>query len=166
FRMPANDIVCWRNNGNTADNCLGQTAGNVLTYTGIPLSVNVTGDFTTANNTNLQAITGLTWTMPANSVLTVPFSCHLSYSQATGNVADQFGIQDVTVAPTNIFAKAQVYISASTFTAANLPLLSTTTATSIVTFTPSAITTIWNADIDGFIEQPSNAGTTAIQIMV
>lgn len=125
----------------------------------------VTTDFTLAANTSLQAITGLSWTMPANTALNVGFSCHLLYSQATAAVADQFGIQDVTVAPTSLMAKAQAYISASTFTAANVPALTTTTATPIVTFTPTAITTIWNADIDGMIEQPSNASTSVVQIM-
>lgn len=125
----------------------------------------VTADFTLAANTSLQAITGLSWTMPANTALNVGFSCHLLYSQATAAVADQFGIQDVTVAPTSLMAKAQAYISASTFTAANVPALTTTTATPIVTFTPTAITTIWNADIDGMIEQPSNASTSVVQIM-
>jgi hypothetical protein len=125
----------------------------------------VTADFTLAANTSLQAITGLSWTMPANTALNVGFSCHLLYSQATAAVADQFGIQDVTVAPTSLMAKAQAYISASTFTAANVPALTTTTATPIVTFTPTAITTVWNADIDGMIEQPSNASTSVVQIM-
>jgi hypothetical protein len=38
-----------------------------------------------------------------------------------------------------------------------LVALASTTPTAVVTFTPSAITTVWNAVLDGTIEQPSNA---------
>lgn len=125
----------------------------------------VTADFTTASGT-FVTITGLSWTMPANHAMSVPFHCEILYSQATAAAANQFGIQDVTVAPTSLMVKADVNISASTFTAANVPALTTTTATSIVTFTPSAITTVWNARIAGFIEQPSNAAESVINLLV
>lgn len=125
----------------------------------------VAADFTLAANTSLQTITGLTWTMPANKALKVNFSCKLSYSQATAVVPIAFGIQDVTIAPTNIYSRGTIYTSGSVFATANLPTLTTTTATNIVTGTPSAITTIWNADLDGTIEQPSNASTSALNIM-
>jgi hypothetical protein len=132
--------------------------GNILT---------VASDFTTAANTSLQAITGLSWLMPQNQAAVASFSCHLMYSQATAAVADQFGIQDVNVNPTNIAAKAQVNTSATAFTAGNLPTLVNNNPTAIVTFTPSAITTVWNADITGLVEQPSAGNATqTIQIMV
>jgi hypothetical protein len=123
----------------------------------------VAADFTLGANTSLQTITGLTWTMPANKALKVNFSCKLSYSQATAAVPIAFGIQDVTIAPTNLYARGTIYTSASVFATANLPTLTTTTATNIVTGTPSAITTIWNADLDGTIEQPSNASTSVAE---
>ena len=96
--------------------------------------------------------------------LNVPFQCHLAYSQATAAVADSFGIQ-ATVAPTNIFATGQVFTNTTAFTAGNLPTLSSTTATNIVTGTPSAITTVWNAELSGFVENPSTTANT-INIMV
>lgn len=126
----------------------------------------VAGDFTSTGNTNLQTITGLSWTMPANHAMNMPFRCDLVYSIATAAVAVDFGIQDVTVAPTNINAMAEMFTSATAVTAANLPTLASTTATSIVSATPSAITTKWNAHIEGFIEQPSNAAESVINIMV
>jgi hypothetical protein len=125
---------------------------------------NVTSDQTISSG-SLTLIPGLTWTMPASAATVSSFSCHLIYYQVSGTQTDAFGIQDVTVAPSNIMAKAQVDISASTFTAGNLPALTTTTATNIVSFTPSAATTIWNADIDGTVEQPSNASSSVVQIM-
>lgn len=125
-----------------------------------------TSDFTTAANTNLQLITGLTWTIPANTAMNIPFSCHLAYSQATAAVVVAFGIQDVSIAPTNIFATGHMQTNATVFSEANLPTLATTTATNIVSGTPSAITTIWNVDLNGMIEHPSNATPSAIQIMV
>jgi predicted RecA/RadA family phage recombinase len=132
--------------------------------------VRVSGsDFTTAANTNLQAITGLTWTIPANTALNIPFSCHILWSQATAANAVSFGIQDVTVAPTRIDVGGVMVVSATTGTAwqsGTLVALNSTTATAIVTGTPSAITTTWQAELHGVIEAPSNASSSAINIMV
>jgi hypothetical protein len=125
---------------------------------------NVTSDQTISSST-LAAISGLSWTMPANAATVSSFSCHITYSQTTNAQADAFGIQDVSVAPTNLMAKGQAYISASAFTAGNVTGLASTTATNIVAFTPSAPTTVWNADFDGTVEQPSNASSSVVQIM-
>jgi hypothetical protein len=117
----------------------------------------VTSDFTTANNTNFQTIPfDHIPVLPANMSLSVPFECHLLYSQATAVVADSFGIQ-ASVAPTNITASGVMNTNTTAATWGNLPTLSTTTATAIVTATPSAITTIWNADLSGMIVNPSQA---------
>jgi hypothetical protein len=126
----------------------------------------VTSDFTTAANTALQTITGLSWALPANTAANYPFHCEIYYSQATAVVADQFGIQAATFAPTNVSAKGDIATSATATTYANVPTLNTTTATAIVTFTPSAITTIWNARLAGLIENPSNASAQTVNIMV
>lgn len=156
---------------NTLSVSLGDTAGGTkvnlngtVTVKGTVLYVFVASDFTLAANTNLQTITGLSWILAANTLQNVPFSCHLLYSQATAAVADQFGVQSSGLAPANLMAKAQVATSATAETDGNLPILNTTTATAIVTFTPSAITTVWNADIDGLIETQSGAQAT-INIM-
>lgn len=125
----------------------------------------VPADFTTAS-ASLVNITGLQWTLPANAALSLPFVCELAYSQATAAVANSFGIQAVNVAPTNIFAKGEVWTNTTVVTEANLPTLATTTATAIVTATPSAITTVWNARLSGLIENPSNATPNQINIMV
>jgi hypothetical protein len=61
---------------------------------------------------------------------------------------------------------AEMYTAATTTNEGTLTALASTTATAVVTATPSAITTIWYADIHGFIEQPSNASTSAFNIMV
>ena len=126
----------------------------------------VTTDFTTAANTSLQLITGLTITLPANNAVNTPFHCHVAYSQATATTAVAFGIKSATINPTNIFATGSMQTSATAFTGGNMPTLATTTATNIVSATPSAITTVWNADLYGMIENPSNASTNAIQWMV
>lgn len=151
-------------NGTSADDSGTMNAG-VFQVRTVPAYVFVTGDFTTAANTNLQLITGLTWTMPGSKALNIPFSCHLQYFQATATAAVSFGIQDVTTAPTQINATGFIYTSTTVFVAGNLQALASTTATAIVTGTPSAITTIWNADLHGMIEQPSGTAS-AIQIMV
>ena len=125
-----------------------------------------TGGFTTANNTNLQTITGLSWTSEASNAHNWTISCHLAYSSAVGIAAVSFGVQSVTVAPTNGFFVGTLYTSATALTAGNLPALNSTTATVIVTGTPSAITTVWNAELYGYLEQPSNASASVINIMV
>jgi hypothetical protein len=126
----------------------------------------VASDFTTAANTSLQTITGLTFTLPANTAAQYPVRCELLYSQATAAVADQFGIQAATFAPTNIMGKANVMTSTTAQTAGNLPTLAATTATAIVTFTPSATATVFNATLFALIENPSNASTQTINVMV
>jgi hypothetical protein len=126
----------------------------------------VTSDFTTAANTDLQNITGLSWTVPSSTAMNIPFSCHLAYSQASGTAAVAFGIQDVTVSPTNIFVTGMINTNTTASAWGNLSTLTTTSATSIVSAMPSATSTIRNADLNGFIQQPSNASTTAINIMV
>jgi hypothetical protein len=132
----------------------------------IPSFVRVATDFTTTSSTSLQTITGLSWTIPANTALNVPFICELTYNQATGNAAVAFGIQDVTVSPTNI--GAQGYISTSSTAATNgvLVALASTTATAIVSATPGATGTDYAAEVSGLIEAPSNASSTSINIMV
>jgi hypothetical protein len=132
----------------------------------IPSSVFVMTDFTTASSTALQLITGLTWTVPANTALNIPFTCHLTYSQATAAAAVAFGIQDATVSPSNIGAQATIQTNTTVFASGALVALQSTTATAIVSATPSATGTNYTAQITGFIEAPSNASSTAINVMV
>lgn len=131
---------------------------------GVPQIYFTTGNFTTAANTSLQTITGLTIPLPLNTVLNVPFSCKLTYSMATAAVAMSFGLQTDTLTPTNFQGMGQME-TALTTTAYGDAKVTNTTATAIVTGTPSAITTIWNAYVDGFVENPSGAATN-INVMV
>lgn len=126
----------------------------------------VAANFTSAGNTNLQTITGLSWTFPALAALKVKVDCDLLYSIATAAVAVDFGFTDTTVAPTNLNATGEIYTNTTVVTEATLQNSSTTTATSIVSATPSAITTIWQAHLHLFIEQPSNASTSVFAIQV
>jgi hypothetical protein len=127
---------------------------------------NVASDFVTAANTNLQTITGLSWTLAANTAQNVPFSCHLAYSQGTAVAGVSFGIQAATVSPTNIFATGAMYTSATASTGGVLATLSNTTATAIVTATPGATGTMYVADFDGLIENPSSGSANVINLMV
>ena len=131
----------------------------------------VISDFTTASNTGLQTITGLTWTLAANTAQNVNFHCAGAYSVATAVVKPSFGIQAATVAPTNIFAVGHVQTSAAATmvqTESVLPTLSSTTATAVVTANSSvaALATNYVWWMDGMIENPSNASTNVINIMV
>lgn len=145
------------------------TIVDVLAYqvAEIPAFVRVSTDFTTSGvGTALETITGLSFTIPASTALNVPFHCHLVYHQNVANVAVAFGIQDVTVSPTNIAAMGEIHTSASVLAAGNVVGLATTTATAVVSGTPSAITTDWNAEVSGMVEAPSNASSSVIRLMV
>jgi hypothetical protein len=154
----------------------GATSGDFQVRNNIPASINqanplilkTSADFVTAANTNLQTITGLSWVMPVNTAMTQNFSCELLYSQQTAAVAaDAFGVQAASLAPTQINAQGHVELTVgppSTYVDGNLTALNTTTATNIIAFTASAITTIFNAHISGQIENPSGVANT-INIM-
>lgn len=147
-------------------------SGELCCQHGYTKVVRVTTNFTTANNANFQIITGLNWKMMPNVAINARFDCYLTLSQATAAVSDSLGIQAINVAPTNIFGTGQAEI---TIGAAALPdslkygtlaTLTTTTATAIVTFTPSAIATNYNAELHGMIENPSNTALNNIAIEV
>lgn len=144
--------------GTTADALAYQTAE-------MPFYVFVTGDFTTSGSgTALEAITGLTWTIPATTAINIPFSCRLIYHQNNAAVAVAFGIQMATNNPTQINAVGLEYTNVAVVVSGNLVGLATTTATAIVSGTPSAITTNWDVFLDGMIEAPSSGSGSAVTI--
>lgn len=124
------------------------------------------GSFTTSGvGTALEAITGLSWTFPANTALNIPFECHIIYHQNSATANINFGFQDATVAPTNLAVQGIFNTSATTSTQQNLVGSSTTTATNIfAAAAASVITTNWNVDFWGYIEQPSNASSSVFSI--
>lgn len=125
-------------------------------------------DFTTANNTSLQTITGLTWNLLPGLARNYYFECDLAYSQATANVAVAFGIQAATNNPTNIFATGIEQITVgppATIVTGTLATLATTTATNIVSGTPTALATNYTVHLAGTIENPANT-QNVINIMV
>lgn len=145
-------------------------------------AVQVLADFTTAANTSLQSIVdgngnGLRWYNPAFGKYRASFSCDLIYSQATGNVAVAFGIQEqshiASTSPTNIMATGSQQITVgppATYAAGSLTGLNSTTATNIVSGTPGAIATKYTVHLGGTIEMPLGTPATwsaeQFQIMV
>lgn len=123
----------------------------------VPVLLTVTTDFTDSTSTTLQLITGLSTTMPVSKAVVISFHCSLIYDQATAAVSDSFGIGITGTAPTQANASGTAYTSTSALTTGTLTALASTTPTVVVTFSPSAITTIWKAELDGTVEQPSNA---------
>jgi hypothetical protein len=123
----------------------------------VPVLLTVASDFTDSTSASLVLITGLSTTMPVSKAVVMSVHCSLLFDQATAAVVDELGIGVTGTAPTSANARAMVNPSASTTTAGTLVSLASTTPTSVVTFTPSAITTVWGAELDATIEQPSNA---------
>jgi len=127
-------------------------------------TVFVTGDFTTSGvGTALENITGLTWTFPATA-LNFSFHCHLAYHQNVATAAVAFGLQDTTNAPTNLMAVGHSQTNTTAFTEGVLAALTTTTATNVVSATPSAITTNWVAEINGTVEHGATAHTLNLMV--
>lgn len=138
------------------------TAANKAGFLQSGNSVFVTADFTTSGvGTALENITGLTWTFPATA-LNFSFHCHLGFHQNVATAAVAFGLQDTTNAPANIMATGHEQSNATVFNEAVIAGLNTTTATAIVSATPSAITTNWEADIKGTVEHAASAHTLNI----
>lgn len=141
------------------------TAADKSAFLKSGMTVRVASNFTTAANTNLQTITGLSWALPATGTHTFSFHCDGSYSIATGAVAVAFGIQAATNNPTNIFASGQMFTAAGVVTSGTLATLATTTATNIVSGTPGATATNNEFHLAGTIENPAATANT-INIMV
>ncbi len=95
----------------------------------------------------------------------MPFRCDILYSQATAAVAVSLGVQTDTVTPTYFRSWAVIGTDTTAATAGNASI-SNTTATSVVTGTPAATATIYSANINGYLENPSNASTTTVNIMI
>jgi hypothetical protein len=130
------------------------------TYHPVPVLLTVTGDFTDSTSGSLQLITGLSTTLPVSKAVVVSFHCALIYDQTTAAVVDQFGIGITGTAPTQANAAGTVQLTAgppSTFTSQNLTGLASTTPTLVVSFTPGVAATLYRAELDGTVEQPSNA---------
>jgi len=114
-------------------------------------------------STSFTNITGLSWTMPANAATNSAFHCDLIFSGVSSSASYAFGIQDVSVAPTNAAVQGEVMTATAAITSGTVTGLNTTTATSIVSWTPS--TGSASAWIAGLIEQPSNASSSVVNIM-
>ena len=132
----------------------------------VPVVMNVASDFTDSTSTTLQLITGLSTTMPVSKAVIVNLHCGILFDQASATVSDQFGIGVTGTAPTQANASGNVFITASTVTAGTLTALASTTPTAVVTFTPGVATTIYRAELDATIEQPSNATPGVLGVYV
>lgn len=146
---------------------IGTPANAVSHLVGNLFQVGSSG-FTTANNTNLQTITGLVFNL-SQVAANYSFHCSLSWSQATGNAAVAFGIQTATAAATNVFANGTEQITVgppATSVTGTLATLASTVATSIVSGTPTATATNYVTYLDGTIEEPVNDAGQVVNIMV
>ena len=140
-------------------------AAQISYLTAAGQTIFVSSDFTTANSVQFQNITGLTFTMAANKAQNVPIHCVLAYSQATAAVSDSFGFSIGVVAPTSMQIFGAMWTAASTVSYGQA-VISTATSAAAVTATPSAITTIWIAQMDALVEVPSNASQMTITAVV
>ena len=130
-------------------------------------------DFLTATGMDgvFQIIGNLQWTIPSEPYVSqMPFTCHLAYSEASGTSALSWGLS-VSANPTNIFATGKAYQALTTATAAiingSATIAASTVGTAVVIGTPNATGTVYNVDIDGFIEEPmSSANTISIAVAV
>lgn len=124
----------------------------------------LTGDFTSANASGLQVITGLSFTLP-NAANNFGFECNIKYSQATPSANDQFGVASLTTAPTNLTADASpLFTNVSAVAYGDSGNISNTTPTAIITFTP-AVTNVLGVTLRGTIET-AGGGASTLQFYV
>lgn len=123
----------------------------------------LTADMTPTASTSLVP-TGLTLPSVANTNFS--FHCDILYNQQTAAQADALGIEFNTTAPTRADAMGIVGTAATAVaTTPSLVNLTSTTPTNIVTFTPSAATTVFSAQLGGTYQIGATA-PTAIKIDV
>ena len=125
----------------------------------------------TANSSAITATTpGTTvWTWGALPVSqNFSFKCEILYNQqGTAVAGDGFAVQGATNAPTRLDAWGKIYTTdpASTTVTGSLGSaqnITSTTATSVVTATPGAITTVYQAELAGTIQVGASASTLNI----
>ena len=140
--------------GSSVPNLTGNSAVNV---------VRVTSDFTTTSAT-LAPITGLSWTLPASTAATYFINCSFTYQDSsTSGSGVQFGVQDVTTAPTSADGRIQQDKDGSSFGSGTIAGLNTTAATSFGSNQP-IITTPVEAYFSITVVQPSGSASV-FQIM-
>jgi hypothetical protein len=139
-------------------------------------TVTVTTEIFKSGNTQLLTAdaSGITATTPGTIVFTwgalpanrnYPFHCEIIYSQSTAAVAgDGIAVQGATNAPTRLDAWGKIDVTDPASTnytgsAGSLLNLNTTTATSVVTATPGASGTVYQATLSGLIQVGASAST-------
>ena len=124
----------------------------------------LTADFTDGSGvTTAQNIPALAFYLPANLAQTYHIDCDLAFSQATV-VADTFAMQFST-APTASNFGGIAATNATAFAAGTPAAISGTSSATVVAFTP-AVTTVLYAHIGGYVELPSAAADTLVNIQV
>jgi len=125
-------------------------------------------DYTDASSASLQSIPAMAFQLSANLVQPVAITCDIMFTQAT-QVADSFGVQAATYAPTSVDGWGTMTTGGPGGAAAIAPSvltgLNTTTATAIVTATPT-VATVNFVHLFFTVQNPSNASPQAIFIMV
>jgi hypothetical protein len=144
--------------GTTAANTLGfiKTA-QFIAVTGADVTCGTGGTLTPC--TALTTITGLTATLPLVAA-NWSFDCTIYYSQATAAAADQIGVQTATNGATNLTAGADAFTAAAVIGDGVITdVASTTTAQSVITFTPGGTGSKQKIHLTGTIEGASASGT-------
>lgn len=132
------------------------------------VKVFLNSDFTSANASGLQAITGLSCliaTGVGGVALNSTFQCNIMYSQATNVASDQFGV-GYTGSVTNFNAWGNVATNtgaATPFTSGTATAIASNTPTAVVTFQPGN-TGLNIAQITGTIEPTGGAGTFQLYV--
>ena len=156
FWRPAQNLLSIGANTSGSGGFLKST-GQTLAVTAADVTCGTGG--TLAPCTSLTTITGLSVTLPS-SAQTWAFECDLIVGQATSAAADQIGVQTATNAPTNLAATATAYTAAAVSTSASITGVSSTTAQSVITFTPGGTGTKLPVHLAGTVEGSSASGTT------
>lgn len=141
----------------------GAITGSSYAVLAVPTIAFVTTDFLTAVNTNFQPITGLSWTLPATAVVNMPFGCTVTFSQGTATAAVSFGLS-ATAAPTNLQSAGTMVVTTAGTSSYGQAVITTATSSATVTATPNVVATLYIAQVNGFVENPAQANTIALNV--
>lgn len=158
------DLAVGRQSPNTFS--IGTSTVNGLGYLQSS-GVRVTTPPSAITSTTLVVIPGLTWTIPAVAQA-YKFDCDIEYTQSVAVVADAFGIQAATNAPSLLSAVGDVQITLgppSTYVSGSTTPFATTTATNVVAFTPGVISTAYTAHIHGTLAATASGHTLNIMAL-
>lgn len=147
--------------GNGSNEVFGVTSGGLVSATANTQRLTADSSAITATTPGTAEWTWSTLVKSSN----YSFDCRILYSQATAAGGVGFSVQSATTAATRLDAWGKIYTNNTGTSAEGSALnITTTTATSVISGTPSATATVYQAELSGTIQTGTTAGTLNVLV--